>query len=150
MSSRMHAVRVTLLLAASVAALALFPSLAMASITLTSASIDGAQSTSAPPGSVIPANAKGTTSGDTWPGTSYRFGSNSSTCVDTSPVSGSGTHSVDFRVTAPRNYGAYDFGVTGNSSSSCSGTKSNEEVLPNALNVLKPGANPNLPPRCGI
>jgi hypothetical protein len=42
--------------------------------------------------------------------------------------------------------------VTANAAgqNTCTGTQSAEKVLPRALSVTAPGANPNLPPRCGI
>ena len=151
MSCRWPAVRLTVLLAAAVAALAALPAMALANVTITGGTIDGQSSTSAPPGSVIPATASGTTSGgDTWSGTRYRFGSENATCLDTSNQSGGGTHSINLSVTAPRDPGDYDLGLSGSTSSTCSGGVGAEKVLPTALNVLAPGDNPRLPPRCGI
>ena len=69
--------------------------------------------------------------------------------MDTGDRSG-GTR-PSFKVTAPRDPGDYDLGLSGSTSEGCSsGTVGAKKVLPKALNVLAPGVNPNLPPRCGI
>jgi hypothetical protein len=67
--------RVILGLAALVAALAAWQGAAAGQISVTSATLDGVTSTSAPPGSVIPAQAKASVANTTWRATQVRWGS---------------------------------------------------------------------------
>ncbi len=126
------------------------PGVASGAPVLTSATIDGVTSTSAPAGSVMDARVTGRAVGGPWAGTEYRFGSGSSDCVNTTDVSSGNVGTVSFDVTAPRNPGSYSAGFIGTSTSTCGGNKSPELVVNDALRVTTPGANPNLPPRCGI
>ncbi len=131
------------------AALFALPGAAAASLTISSATIDGVTSTSAPPGSVLKATATGdATGGDRWRGTQYRFDDNSPQCVDTGNSPGNKT--VDLDVTAPGTPGSYDVGFTARGQDDCSGAASSEKVLTDALRVTAPASNPGLPPRCGI
>ena len=140
---------VTLSTVVATVAFAATPGAASAGLTISSATIDGVTSTSAPPGSVLDAKVTGTATGnDTWEGTAYRFGSGSPVCVNTSDTSSSRT--VDFDVTAPGQPGSYDAGFTARGTNSCGGASSNEKVLPAALRVTTPGPNRDLPPLCGI
>jgi hypothetical protein len=128
-----------------------WPSAASADLEVTHATIEGrVTSTSAPPGSVLPASVTGNATGaDVWRGTSYRFlGSNGSRCMDTGNSSGNQT--VNFNVTAPGAPGDYDAGFTATGENNCTGTQSDEKVLTHALSVTRPGPNTDLPPRCGI
>ena len=132
------------------AAFAAWPASAAADITISGATIDGVTSTPVPPGSVLPAHLTGSaTGGDKWKGTRYRFGTGASQCVDTDDVNGN-NKTVNLNVTAPGTPGPYDAGFTATGENNCGGTQSAEKVLPSALRVMTPGANPNLPPRCGI
>jgi uncharacterized repeat protein (TIGR01451 family) len=130
------------------AAFAAGPSVASAALTINSATIDGVSSTSAPPGSVIPATVSGTTGGTTWAATSYQFGSGSSVCVDHSNSSSNRT--VSLNVTAPGRPDPYDLGFTARGTDGCGGAASNDFVLRDALRVTAPGPNDDLPPLCGI
>jgi len=135
---------------AMIAALGAAPGTATGSLTVSSATIDGkANSSSGPPGSVLKAEVKGdATGGDTWRGTQYRFGSDT-TCVDTGDQNGN-NKTVSFNLTAPGTPGDYDAGFTARGRNDCGGAQSDEKVVTNALNVTAPGNNPTLPPRCGI
>ncbi len=141
--ARILAVTVTL------AALGAVPSAAAASLTISSATLEGVTSTSGPPGSVIGAQVKGgATGGDRWRGTQYRFGGDT-TCVDTGDQNGN-NNTVSFNVTAPGTPGDYDAGFTARGEDNCGGASSSEKVLSHGLNVTAPAANPTLPAKCGI
>jgi uncharacterized repeat protein (TIGR01451 family) len=132
-----------------VVALAAWPGVALANLTVTGATIDGVSSTSGPPGSVFGARVTGmATAGETWRGTQYQFGSNALHCVDTND--GQGNHAVNLNVTAPGDSGKYDLGFTARGQNNCSGDQSPERMVSDALTVTAPADNPNLPPRCGI
>jgi uncharacterized repeat protein (TIGR01451 family) len=133
----------------AVVALAATPSAASADLTVTGATIDGATSSSSPPGGVMEARVAATASGsDTWRGTEYRFGTNPRQCRDTGNHSGSGTER--FNVTAPGEPGRYDVGFWARGTDGCGGATSAERVLTDGLRVTAPAPNPTLPPRCGI
>jgi uncharacterized repeat protein (TIGR01451 family) len=138
------------LVAGLVATLALWPGVASAALSISSATIDGsANSSYGPPGSVFPATVTGSaTGGDTWAGTQYRFGSGNQVCVNTTDTGGTRTNDVD--VTAPGDPGTYDLGFTARGTSTCGGAASSEKVLTNALRVTAPATNRDLPPLCGI
>ena len=134
----------------TIAALGAAPGTAAGTLTVSSATIDGVSSTSGPPGSVMKAGVTGgTTGGDKWRGTQYRFGSDAPQCVDTGDQNGTGK-TVSFNLTAPGTPGNYDAGFTARGENNCSGKQSNEKLLPDGLRVTDPARNPNLPARCGI
>jgi uncharacterized repeat protein (TIGR01451 family) len=144
----MRLVTLSTVVAATVA-FAAAPGVASAGLTISSATIDGVTSTSAPPGSVLDAKVTGEATGsDRWEGTAYRFGNGSPVCVNTSDTSG--TRTVDFDVTAPGQPGSYDVGFTARGTNTCDGASSNEKVLPAGLRVTTPAPNRDLPPLCGI
>jgi hypothetical protein len=131
-------------------ALAAWPGAALADLTLTGATLDGATSLQSPPGGVMRASVSGhATRGQTWRGTQYQWGNQGRVCVDTGSRSGR-NRTVDFNVTAPGDPGEYDAGFTARGRDNCTGDASLERVLSDALNVTRPATNPNLPPRCGI
>ena len=142
--------RAALVVTIVLTALAVAPASALAAPTITKATLDGAASTSAPTGSVLPARVTGSgSSSDPWRGTQYQIDTPTPKCV----AKGTGTDSggVDFNVTAP---GApdtsYDAGYTARGTTACGGSASAEFLVKDALRVTKPGPNPDLPPRCGI
>ena len=146
-------VRLLAALAVCAAALVASPAAALAATTVTSATIDGVQSTSAPPGSVLPVSVTGQVSlGGNWRSTDVSgvsVGTSGSDCSDHSDF-GSGTHTATFNATAPGTPDNYDVGFTPNASNGCSGAASGTFTLTDGLRVTTPGPNPNLPPRCGI
>ena len=111
MPSSPRRARLTLALIGALIAFAAAPSVAAADLTISSATIDGsANSSSSPPGGVLPATVTGSGGGDQWGGTQCRFGSDAKECVNTNNTSGSQT--VKFNVTAPGQPGSYDAGVS--------------------------------------
>jgi hypothetical protein len=140
--------RVTLLVVAFVFALAAWPSWASAELTLTGATLNGATSVSTPPGGVFQARVTGTVTQSTkWRATTVGGGAEP-TCADHGDRDDSG--SVTFNITAPGTPGSYDTDFTADANNNCSGKESNTLTLADAIRVTEPGANPNLPPRCGI
>ncbi len=152
MAISLRRVRVILLLVGSVIALAAWPNVASADLTVTGATIDGdgVTSTNSPPGGVMGARVTGdAVNGQTWRGTQYQWGDNGRQCVNTDDKSGN-NRAVEFNVTAPGDPGNYDAGFTARGANDCGGDESNEKVLTNALRVTEPAPNPDLPRRCGI
>src|SRR5262249_38583311 len=117
-----------------------------------SADIQGVTSVATAPGGVFPTARllASVSSPDTWRGTNWRIGS-ASVCADTPDRSPSGTpQTVSFPITAPGTPGTYDAGFSARGQNNCTGTASNEVVLPGAVRVTTPAPNPALAPRCGI
>ena len=146
-----------IVLTTSIFALAAWPSVAAADVTLSNGKIGGATSTSSPPGGVLPASVQGVVNSGTWSSTRWTIGSGTGSetgCYEHSNWA-SGTHTVDFTsnnkntVTAPGNPTNYDVTYTAYTDNSCSG-QAGEFILTNALHVTAPGTNPNLAERCGI
>jgi uncharacterized repeat protein (TIGR01451 family) len=145
-----HRPRVIIVLAVLLGALGAWPGAASADLSLTGATLDGATSVSSPPGGVMRARVTGNaTNGQTWRGTEYRWGDNPWQCVNTDDRSGT-DRTVELNVTAPGDPGDYNASFRARGTNACAGDESAERVLTNALNVTRPAANPNLPPRCGI
>ena len=138
-------------------ALASWPSVASADVSLSDGKFGGGTTgNSSPPGGVLPASVKGTVSGATWSSTRWKIGS-STACYDHNTWT-SGDHSIDFRtnnkntVTAPGGPDdSYAVVYTPYASNNCSGNPSGSAyTLTNALNVTGPGKNHDLVERCGI
>ncbi|MGH3337745.1 MAG: VWA domain-containing protein, partial [Propionibacteriaceae bacterium] len=148
--------RAMIVLSISIVALAAWPSVASADISLSNPKIEGTTSTSSPPGGVLPASVEGTVSGNTWRATGWKIGS-STGCYNHNDWS-SGDHTVNFQtnnkntVTAPGGPGAsYSVVYTPYTTNDCSGAAGGADAsLPNALSVNAPGPNPDLVERCGI
>lgn len=138
---------------ALVAALAAWQGLAAGAITATNATIEGVSSTSAPPGSVLPASVTAdVTSPSTWRATRLDFDAPSaaqSICFDNGNE-GPGTHTKSTNVTAPGTPAQYDVAFTPNEADNCNGTTGTPYELVDGLRVTAPAPNPDLPPRCGI
>jgi uncharacterized repeat protein (TIGR01451 family) len=145
---------VVLALAAFVAALAAWQGAAMGVILIQDATIDGATSTSAPPGSVLRTEVTGVVAGgDTWRGTAYDLTTDTPVfppdhCVNTGDK-GAGLQTVSFNLTAPGAPGEYNAPFWGSVDDDCA-TVGGALARPKALTVQAPAPNPNLPPRCGI
>jgi uncharacterized repeat protein (TIGR01451 family) len=142
--------RGAIVLIALTAALVAGQGAAAAAVQVTGATLEGSTSVSTPPGGVMEARVTAKiTANSTWSATRARVGADS-TCVDHGDVSGSGTHTRAFDVTAPGTPGGYDAGFTASTSRDCTAGPGAEEVLPQAVRVTAPGPNPNLEPVCGI
>ena len=146
-----------IILTTSIVALAAWPSVASADVSLSDGKFGGGTTgNSSPPGGVLPASVKGTVSGATWSSTRWKIGS-STACYDHNTWT-SGDHAIDFRsnnkntVTAPGGpNNSYPVVYTPYASNDCSGNPSGSAyTLTNALNVTGPGENHNLVERCGI
>ena len=157
MAASLRRARVFLLLIGSVLALAAWPSVASADVSLSDGKFGGGTTgNSSPPGGVLPASVKGTVSGATWSSTRWTIGS-STGCYNHGNCT-SGDHTIDFRtnnkntVTAPGGPDdSYAVVYTPYASNDCSGNPSGSAyTLTNALNVTGPGKNPDLVERCGI
>ena len=149
MTRHWKALRLTLLLALAVAALAALPTMALAAVTITGGTIDGK---SRPPprrgASSLPPRRVRRTGVDTWRGTRYRFGSENARARHRRQEwkrhghgQLQGDSSAGSRRPRPRSEWEHVEQLL---------RPGTEKVLPTALNVLAPGANPTLPPRCGI
>jgi uncharacterized repeat protein (TIGR01451 family) len=123
---------------------------AAAAVVVTGATIEGSTSVSTPPGGVMAADVTAAITGSsTWSATRARIGADAA-CVDHGDVSGPGTRSRTFDVTAPGTPGEYDAGFTASTSRDCAAGTGAEKVLPHAVRVTTPGPNPDLEPVCGI
>ena len=143
-------VRGAILLVALLAALAAGQGAASAAVQVTGATLEGASSVSTPPGGVMEAEVTAKiTANSTWAATRARIGADA-TCVNHGDVSGSGTRTRTFNVTAPGTPGDHDAGFTASTTNDCTGGTGAEEVLTEAVRVTAPGPNPNLAPVCGI
>ncbi len=144
-------VRVMFGLATLVAVLAAWPGAASADLKVDKVTIDGVvdgvTSSSSPPGGVLPAKVEVSGSSN-WESTDLRVG-NQTDC-DNRDSNDDEDDNYTHNITAPGVPDDYDVGVTVYSEEGCKGTESSEKVLTDALNVTEPGANPNLPPKCGI
>ena len=146
-----------IILSISIVALAAWPSVASADVSLSDGKFGGGTTgNSSPPGGVLPASVKGTVSGATWSSTRWTIGP-STGCYNHGNFT-SGTQTIDFRtnnkntVTAPGGPDdSYAVVYTPYASNDCSGNPSGSAyTLTNALNVTGPGENHNLVERCGI
>jgi uncharacterized repeat protein (TIGR01451 family) len=148
--------RALIILSISILVLAAWPSVASAQVSLHGATINGAGSTSSPPGGVMPAEVKGTVTGTNWRATRWTIGSRTG-CYDHANWD-SGEHTVNFQsngkntVTAPGGPDAsYNVVYTPYTFNNCTGSPAGTAAtLVNALNVTGPDPNPDLVERCGI
>ena len=143
--------KVIVIAAVFVAALAIWPTVALGEITNTSATIDDppVNSTSSPPGGVLVARVTATHSGsDQWSATRVTIGPDS-VCVNHDNVEDDRDTSR-FNVTAPATPSTYDVVFTPYANGSCSTGPGATATLTDGLRVTAPGPNRDLPPRCGI
>lgn len=113
-------------------------------ITIDSASVDGASSTTVEPDATVSVTVNATTAGTgsdkNWNSTAWRIAgsSGSLTCENHADNTSAGSHSVTFNTTAPSTDGSYNLYLVGYNDDSCSTGASNEFILSNAVVVSTP------------
>lgn len=125
-----------------------FPAYALASISVTSATLDGTSAGfygSYDPSESISATVNVTTSGsgtdNDWNSTKWRVGTGSYTCVNHSNHTSSGSNSETFTVTAPSLSGTYDADFVAYNNDTCDGGVSGSATLTGAVTVVQPFAD---------
>src|SRR5947207_733616 len=109
-------------------------SLAQASMTITSATLNGASSVNVTPGASITAVVNETnTSGSTWGSTQWNISGNN--CVDTPDHITNGSFSESFTITAPNAPGTYTVTFTAFKNDNCGSSSSNTLTLTNSIVV---------------